>query len=46
MTFSEKDLNHVAELAHLQLKEDEKSELLGQLQHIFDHFKALDSLSA
>ncbi len=42
MTLSKKDLDHVLELAHLELVETEKEAYLGQLDKILDFMKILN----
>ena len=42
MSISKKDLNHVLNLAHLEIPESEKDEYLPQLTKVIDNMKVLD----
>lgn len=44
MSLSKDDITHVANLAHLEVSEDEKDAYLGQLQSIFGHMETLNSI--
>lgn len=42
MSFTKDDLNHVLNLAHLELSEEEKDKYQGQLQNILQSVDVLD----
>jgi len=45
MALTEKDLDHVINLAHLEIEPSEKGNYLSQIQDILEHMKNLDEIN-